>query len=89
MIKKNCINSAILFFLFFVLLLICIQPLRSYDLGYHLATGSLILETGKIPQQDPFSFTHPTGIWPLHQWLPAVIITTFYKLGSYLGLYFF
>ena len=53
------------------------------DLGHHLAMGRLILETGSIPQTDPFSFrTEGVAAIP-HEWL---VQSTYALLGDWFGL---
>ena len=39
------------------------------DYFWHVATGRLILETGRIPIVDPFSFT-----WAGRPWVPQVLL---------------
>ncbi len=46
-----------------------IQPVRSYDLWWHLATGRLMASEGRIPDADPFSFTRAGTDWLDHEWL--------------------
>jgi hypothetical protein len=43
------------------------------DLYWHLATARLMVETGSIPQTDPFSFTYG-GPWVTHEWLGQLMI---------------
>lgn len=61
-------------------------PISSFDLGYHLATGRYILHHLQIPQHDPFAIFSPTGIWPLHQGISAVVIYFAYALFNFWGL---
>ncbi len=44
------------------------------DLGFHLRTGEHVLVTGTIPQKDIFSYTSAHKEWPLHYWIPDVVI---------------
>jgi len=44
-------------------------PLSDYDFFWHLRTGYLILESGSIPNQDPYSFTAPGAPWEVQGWL--------------------
>src|ERR1043166_7317391 len=62
-------------------------PLYCYDLGFHLATGRYILTHHRIPDFDPFSFTAPTGIWPLHQWLMGVVYYGVFHWADYRGVW--
>ncbi|HEV8376310.1 MAG TPA: hypothetical protein VGR38_08805 [Candidatus Polarisedimenticolia bacterium] len=68
--------------LFFFLIAACaasaaLQPVRSYDLGWHLATGRLMVSEGGIPRTDPFSFTRSGTPWLDHEWL--------FQIPAYLG----
>ncbi len=68
-----------------------LQPIRSYDLGWHLASGRLILAEGRIPTQDPFSFTRAGTPWLDHEWLFQVAAFLLFRLGggpALLGLTF-
>lgn len=44
-------------------------PLSDYDFFWHLRTGYLILESGSIPNQDPYSFTAHGAPWEVQGWL--------------------
>jgi len=44
-------------------------PLSDYDYFWHLRTGYLILESGAIPTQDPYSFTAQGAPWEVQGWL--------------------
>jgi hypothetical protein len=43
--------------------------IRNFDYWWHLATGRLILATGRVPVADPFSFTAAGTPWVDHEWL--------------------
>jgi len=60
-----------------------LQPIRSYDLWWHLATGRLILEQGRIPLEDPFSFTRSGFPWLDHGWLFQVLAWPLFHLGGW------
>ena len=44
------------------------------DFFWHLTTGRLISETGRVPSTDPFSFTWFGQPWTPHEWLSELII---------------
>lgn len=46
-----------------------VYPLTDSDYFWHLRTGYLILESGSIPTQDPYSFTAPGARWEVQGWL--------------------
>jgi len=63
-----------------------LQPVRSYDLGWHLATGRLIVEQGRIPSSDPFSFTRAGAPWLDHEWLFQVTAFLLNRFGGWRAL---
>jgi hypothetical protein len=44
------------------------------DYFWHLTTGKLIVQTGRVPSVDPFSFTWLGQPWTPHEWLSEVVI---------------
>ncbi|MBA3688813.1 MAG: hypothetical protein H0W81_08300 [Chloroflexi bacterium] len=44
------------------------------DYFWHLTTGKLIAETGRVPSADPFSFTWFGQPWTPHEWLSELMI---------------
>lgn len=44
------------------------------DYFWHVRTGQLIVETGRLPTVDPFSFTWGGRPWTLHEWLSEVLM---------------
>lgn len=63
-----------------------LQPVRSYDLGWQLATGRLIWEQGSIPSADPFSFTRAGTPWLDHEWLFQASAYGLFRLGGWRAL---
>ncbi|MDP9113820.1 MAG: hypothetical protein M3O20_09070 [Acidobacteriota bacterium] len=53
------------------------------DTAIHIATGNWILDHGKIPTTDPFSFTQPGVPWIPYEWGTEVL---FAQLNHALGL---
>lgn len=51
-------------------------PIGNLDIWFHLKTGELIYQTGRIPVTDPFSYTAFGNLWINHEWL--------FGLGAYL-----
>lgn len=72
--------------LFFVLLLALSLQNRvtDTDLWWHLRTGQWIVEEGRIPYTDPFSFTMAGRPWIAHSWLAEVGM---YLLYRYVGAF--
>jgi len=60
------------------------------DYFWHLATGRLIVQTGRIPTTDPFTFTWHGQPWIPDQWLSDVAIYALVQwMGSTAGLLVF
>ena len=58
MIQRNLVIKGILFFLLFAFALGAFMgDVRNPDFWWHLATGKWIVENGRLPDEDPFSFT--------------------------------
>jgi hypothetical protein len=59
------------------------------DTGYHIKTGEFILDAGKIPRVDIFSFIKPTLKWTAHEWLSEVIMALIYRGSGLTGIVVF
>lgn len=55
-LNKIKIFSVIILFAAFILIYLSF-PLWDYDFWWHIATGRYIVETGSLPEKDPFSYT--------------------------------
>ncbi|MBI3968162.1 MAG: hypothetical protein HY329_21200 [Chloroflexi bacterium] len=53
------------------------------DMGWHLKTGQLIVETGHVPQNDLYSFSARGERWIPHEWLTEVIAYLLYRAGGF------
>jgi hypothetical protein len=58
------------------------RPLSDPDFWFHLKTGEYIINTGKFPTTDIFSFTNYGAPWVAHGWLSGVF---FYSIYSHFG----
>lgn len=56
------------------------------DVSWHLATGQWIIDHGKIPRADPFSFTAHGHPWVATAWLADLIYASAYEIAGYAGL---
>ena len=88
---KNIKPDNLIKLVFVVLLLVFVAgcvffKISSIDIGFHVKTGQLIVEGGKIPTKNTFSFTMPENPWLLHQWLGAVLWYFAYFLGGVNGI---
>lgn len=61
-------------------------PLSHDDLFGHLRTGEHIVETGRVPLTDPFSFTRPGTRWVTHEWGFSLLAWWIWRLGEYPAL---
>lgn len=61
-------------------------PLTHDDLFGHLRTGEHIVETGRVPLTDPFSFTRPGARWITHEWGFSLLAWGIWRLGGYPAL---
>ncbi len=52
------------------------------DTWWHLRTGQWILENGRVPVTDPFSYTRFGAEWRIPGWLVQVPMTLMYKAGG-------
>lgn len=69
-----------LFLLLFAVLVI--QPLPPADFWWHLQVGETVLEEGRIPQTDLFSYTAAGQPFHYQSWLAGVILALCYRLGG-------
>ncbi len=70
--------------IFIIILLLSIEPIKNYDIWWHLKTGEVIYQGGNILDKDIFSYTKAGENWVNHEWLSQVIFYITYKL---FGLY--
>ena len=56
------------------------------DVSWHLAAGRWILDNGRIPQVDPFSFTMGGQPWVAFEWLAEIIYASAFGLAGYAGV---
>ena len=59
---------------------------RDGDVSWHLAAGRWIVENGRVPSTDPFSFTMAGKPWIAFEWGAEVIFWTAYRLAGFAGL---
>lgn len=60
------------------------HPIRPHDFWWHLAVGREILQTGRIPTVDTFSYTRAGAPYPSYAmfWLADVLMYGLYALGG-------
>lgn len=57
-----------------LLCLVVSKGIQDSDFFWHLATGELIAESGRVPSVDPFSFTWAGQPWNPYSWLSALAL---------------
>jgi hypothetical protein len=60
--------------------------LSAVDLAYHLRAGEMMLDTGRIPTTDTFTFTAAGAPWLNQQWGAQVVLAAAYRLAGWTGL---
>jgi hypothetical protein len=55
--------------------------------GWHLLTGNHILDTGSVPDHDPFLYSSTRRPWIVDQWVGSTILAALYRIGGWAGLY--
>jgi hypothetical protein len=62
--------------------------LRDGDTGWHLRTGEWILDHGRVPRHDLFSFTKPDAPWFAWEWLWDVTFGWLHRQGGMAAVIF-
>jgi hypothetical protein len=52
------------------------------DTGWHIRTGEIVLDSGRPPAADPFSFTRPGDRWFAWEWLADAIVAAAWRCGG-------
>lgn len=55
------------------------------DVSWHIAAGRWMLEHGRIPHTDPFSYTAFGKPWIAHEWLSEIVLALAYNRLGYAG----
>jgi len=61
-------------------------PLDNNDIWIHLTTGGLILDEGRVPTTDVYSFTAAGNRYVAHEWLAAVYYATAERVAGLTGV---
>jgi hypothetical protein len=75
--------------LLFGLLAMTARSATDPDLWWHLRTGQWMVENGRVPHADPFSFTRAGHAWVAHEWLSEVAFYELWKHGGTTALIVF
>jgi len=68
---------------------IFLHPVGNSDIFWQIRTGQLILETGSIPESDPFSFTKEGSQWIGREWLSGLVFHLVDSSWGFAGLSMF
>ncbi len=66
--------------------LFCFRTVSEVDIGYHLAGGEWILENGRVPDTDMFTFTVPDHAYLDLHWAYQVLVFGLHRVGGFPGL---
>ena len=62
-------------------------PLRSsHDEWWHLKTGQWILQNGRLPVNDIFTYTGEDTRWHNHEWLAQILFYKVFEWGGRHGI---
>jgi len=64
-------------------------PVSNNDIWIHLTTGQYVLEHGRPPVTDPYSYTAADHAYVAHEWLAAVLFRLSYNAAGLVGLILF
>ena len=56
------------------------------DTGWHIRTGEYVLDNGRVPATDLFSFTKPGQTWYAWEWLADVVFAWLFRLAGLKGV---
>jgi hypothetical protein len=65
------------------------QLFRDSDAGWHIRSGETILQTGRLPHTDPYSFTRAGTAWFAWEWLADAAVGAVYRAGGLAGVALF
>ena len=68
------------------ILMLFMEGVQDPDFWWHLRIGRWMVENGKLPSHDLFTFTVPDHIWTDHEYLTEVLMWLIYSATGALGL---
>jgi hypothetical protein len=72
--------------LFIAIFVMAVRVPLDSDAWWHLKSGQLMVEQGRILRTDPFSYTRSGQPWIDHGWLAQIGIYLLYRAGGFPGL---
>lgn len=71
---------------FLAAVFLCVYPLSSFDLFWHLANGRIMVNEGRIVAEEALSYTRPGFPFVNHAWLSQVLLFLIYDNFGTSGL---
>jgi len=68
------------------ILMLFMEAFQDPDFWWHLRVGRWIVENGKLPSHDLFTFTVPDHVWTDHEYLTEVLMWLIYSAAGTVGL---
>ena len=85
--NPRALSGALLILLFgSVAFTLACHDLQDNDVWWHLRAGEWILQNGRAPDLDPFSFPSRDRPWVDHSWLFQLVLLLTYRCGSVAGI---
>src|SRR5262245_22617314 len=82
----GAVDVSLVALLLFLTLLLGAFPLKDADIYWHLRTGDLIRESGKVPDKDIFTFTREGTPWIDLHWIFQVAVSWLSEKGGVVAL---
>jgi hypothetical protein len=70
----------------FAILMLFIEGIQDPDFWWHLRVGRWIVDNGRLPSHDLFTFTVPDHVWTDHEYLTEVLMWLTYTATGTVGL---
>jgi hypothetical protein len=65
---------------------VSLTPLTNNDIFLHMANGEWILANGRVPLEDPYSFSAEGNRFHAHEWLAGLLFALVHRAGGIDGL---
>lgn len=69
-----------------VTLAVFIAPVQDPDFWWHLRIGRWMVDNGRLPSTDIFTFTVPNHVWTDHEYLTEILIWLVYNASGLVGV---
>ena len=74
--------AVLLVFTAIAVLVLFMTRFAAFDAWWHLKAAELMLEDGRVPTEDMFSFTAEGNRWVYQSWLASLVLYGIYNLGD-------